>query len=135
MNWISKLRPPADQPIVSRREVPENLWDKCDECGTMLCHRELAQNLNVCTNCGHHMPIRPRDRFAALFDGGRVHGGQGARARGRPAPLRDQKKYVDRLKEARKATGEKEAMLVAEGEVGRTPVVACAQDFSSSRAP
>jgi hypothetical protein len=44
--------------------------------------------------------------------------------------FRDQKKYVDRIREARKSTGEKEAMLVAEGEVGRTPIVAAAQDFS-----
>jgi acetyl-CoA carboxylase carboxyl transferase subunit beta len=47
-----------------------------------------------------------------------------------PLQFRDQKKYADRVREARKTTGEKDAMLVAEGEVGRTPIVAAAQDFS-----
>jgi acetyl-CoA carboxylase carboxyl transferase subunit beta len=130
MNWISNYVRPRINSIFSRREVPENLWTKCDECGQMLFHRELAANLNVCTNCGHHMPIKPRDRFAALFDGGAFTEVKVPEPVVDPLQFRDQKKYVDRLKEARKATGEKEAMLVAEGEVGRTPIVAAAQDFS-----
>ena len=72
MNWISNYVRPRINSIFSRREVPENLWTKCDECGQMLFHRELAANLNVCPNCGHHMAIRPRERFQAFFDGGWV---------------------------------------------------------------
>ena len=70
MNWITNYVRPKINSLFSRREVPENLWTKCSECGTMLFHRELADNLNVCTNCDHHMAITPRERFAALFDGG-----------------------------------------------------------------
>ena len=69
MNWITNYVRPRINSLFSRREVPENLWTKCPECGTMLFHRELAENLNVCTNCDHHLAISPRDRFAALFDG------------------------------------------------------------------
>ena len=72
MNWITNYVRPRINSIFSRREMPENLWQKCDECGTMLFHRELSDNLNVCTNCGHHMAISPRARFKALFDGGLV---------------------------------------------------------------
>jgi acetyl-CoA carboxylase carboxyl transferase subunit beta len=130
MNWISNYVRPRINSIFSRREVPENLWTKCDECGQMLFHRELAENLNVCTNCGHHMGIKPRERFAAFFDGGIFTEVKVPEPIQDPLHFRDQKKYVDRIKEARRNTGEKEAMLVAEGEVGRTPVVAAAQDFS-----
>ena len=70
MNWISNYVRPRINSIFSRREVPENLWAKCDKCGTMLFHRELQDNLNVCIECGHHMPISPRERFKNLFDGG-----------------------------------------------------------------
>ena len=70
MNWITNYVRPRINSIFSRRETPENLWQKCDECGSMLFHRELSDNLNVCTNCGHHMAISPRARFGALFDGG-----------------------------------------------------------------
>ena len=70
MNWISNYVRPKINSLFSRREMPENLWTKCSECGTMLFHRELAENLNVCSNCDHHMAISPRARFANLFDGG-----------------------------------------------------------------
>lgn len=116
--------------MFSKRDMPENLWTKCDECGTMLFHRELSDNLNVCTNCDHHMAITPRERFNALFDGGIFTEVKVPKPIADPLQFRDQKRYPDRMKAAQKSTGETDAMLVAEGEVGRTPIVACAQDFS-----
>ena len=130
MNWITNYVRPRINSIFSRREVPENLWTKCDECGTMLFHRELSDNLNVCNNCGHHMAITPRERFAGLFDGGVFNEIDVPEPTADPLHFRDQKKYPDRMKSAQKSTGEKEAMLVATGEIGRTPIVAACQDFS-----
>jgi acetyl-CoA carboxylase carboxyl transferase subunit beta len=130
MNWISNYVRPRINSIFSRREVPENLWSKCDECGTMLFHRELSDNLNVCTSCDHHMAITPRDRFGALFDGGIFTEVAVPTPTADPLHFRDQKKYPDRMKAAQRNTGEKEAMLVAMGEIGHTPIVAAAQDFS-----
>ena len=130
MNWITNYVRPRINSIFSRRETPENLWTKCDECGTMLFHRELAENLNVCTHCNHHMAITPRDRFEALFDGGIFVDVAVPAPINDPLAFKDQKKYPDRMKAAQKKTGEKEAMLVAEGAIGRTPVVCAAQDFS-----
>ena len=129
MNWITNYVRPRINSLFSRREVPENLWRKCDECGTMLFHRELTENQNVCTNCDHHMAITPRDRFDALFDGAIYADVEVPEPIADPLHFRDQKKYPDRMKAAQKKTGEKEAMLVAEGEIGRTPVVVAAQDF------
>ena len=130
MNWISNYVRPKINSLFSRREVPENLWTKCPECGSMLFHRELAGNLNVCTNCDHHMAITPRERFSALFDNGIFTEIDVPAPTQDPLHFRDQKRYPDRLRAAQKATGEKEAMLVAEGEIGRTPIVSAAQDFS-----
>ena len=130
MNWISNYVRPRINSIFSRREVPENLWSKCDECGTMLFHRELQDNLNVCIECGHHMPIIPRERFKNLFDGGVFVEIDVPKPITDPLQFKDQKKYPDRMKAAQKKSSEKEAMLVAEGEIGRTPIVAAAQDFS-----
>ena len=129
MNWIDNFVRPRINSLFSRREVPDNLWTKCPECGTMLFHRELRDNLQVCTNCDHHMPVSPRERFEALFDGGTFRRVDVPKPVADPLQFRDQKRYPDRLKAAQKATGEEEAMLVAEGEVLRTPVVAAAQDF------
>jgi len=130
MNWISNYVRPKINSLFSRREVPENLWTKCPECGTMLFHRELADNLNVCTNCDHHMAISPRNRFNALFDNGIFTEISVPEPVVDPLQFRDQKRYPDRLKAAQKSTGEKEAMLVVEGEIARTPVVAAGQDFA-----
>ncbi len=130
MNWITNYVRPRINSIFSRREVPDNLWTKCDECGTMLFHRELSANLNVCTQCDHHMGITPRARFEALFDGGIFAEVDVPAPTTDPLHFKDQKKYPDRMKAAQKKTSEKEAMLVAEGEIGRTPIVAAAQDFS-----
>jgi acetyl-CoA carboxylase carboxyl transferase subunit beta len=130
MNWINNYVRPRINSIFSRRETPDNLWTKCDECGTMLFHREVSDNLNVCTNCGHHMPISPRERFQTLFDGGIFTEIKVPAPTPDPLHFRDQKKYPDRLKAAQKQTDETEAMLVATGEIGRTPIVAAGQDFS-----
>lgn len=116
--------------MFSRRETPDNLWTKCTDCGTMLFHRELTENLNVCTDCGHHMAISPRARLEALFDGGIFADVEIPEAIVDPLQFKDQKKYPERIKAAQKKTGEGDAMLVAEGEIGRTPIVAAVQDFS-----
>ncbi|HCI05749.1 acetyl-CoA carboxylase, carboxyltransferase subunit beta [Ascidiaceihabitans sp.] len=130
MNWISNYVRPRINSIFSRRETPDNLWTKCKECGTMLFHREVSDNLNVCTSCGHHMAITPRDRFISLFDGGIFAEINVPTPIDDPLTFRDQKKYPDRMKAAQKGTGEKDAMLVGTGDIGRTPIVAAAQDFS-----
>ena len=130
MNWITNYVRPTINSLFSRREVPENLWTKCPDCGTMLFHRELKDNLNVCTSCDHHMAITPRDRFAALFDGGIFAEVKVPEPVADPLHFRDQKKYPERMKAAQKASGEKDAMLVALGELARTPIVAVGQDFS-----
>ncbi|MCC5966845.1 MAG: acetyl-CoA carboxylase carboxyltransferase subunit beta [Natronohydrobacter sp.] len=130
MNWITNYVRPTINSLFSRREMPENLWEKCPECGTMLFHRELADNQRVCTSCGHHMGITPRERFHSFFDGGMYKEIAVPQPLADPLHFRDQKKYPDRMKAAQKQTGEKEAMLVGEGEVLRTKLVAVAQDFS-----
>ena len=123
MNWITNYVRPTINSLFSRREVPDNLWTKCSDCGTMLFHRELADNLNVCTNCDHHMPISARDRLASIFDGGAFVDVAVPEPVADPLQFRDQKKYIDRIKDARKKTGERDAMLVASGDMGRTGVV------------
>lgn len=121
---------PRINSLFSRRDIPENLWKKCDSCGTMLFHRELAASQNVCTNCNHHMIFLPRDRFHCLFDGGIFQEIAVPDVVADPLNFRDQKRYPDRMKAAQKKTEEVEAMLLAEGDLGRRKVVMAAQDFS-----
>ena len=130
MNWISNYMKPKINSIFSRRETPDNLWTKCKECGAMLFHRELVDNLNVCINCDHHMNITPRDRCMSMFDGSVFEEFKAKDVILDPLKFKDQKKYTDRIKDARKKTGEDEAMFLAKGKMGRTQVVVAVQDFS-----
>ncbi len=130
MNWISNYVRPKINSIFSRRETPDNLWTKCPECGTMLFHRELTEALNTCPSCNHHMHISPRDRFETIFDGGLFVEVDVPEPVSDPLQFKDQKKYPERMRDARKKTDEKEAMLVAEGDMGRMKVVCAGQDFS-----
>jgi acetyl-CoA carboxylase carboxyl transferase subunit beta len=130
MNWISNYVRPKINSLFSRREMPENLWTKCEDCGQMIFHRELAESLNVCPSCDHHMAITPRARFEALFDGSTFVQLKTPEANPDPLQFRDQKKYPDRMRDARKKTGEQEAMMVASGDVGGVRIVAAGQDFN-----
>ncbi len=129
MNWISNFVRPKINAMFSRRETPENLWTKCDSCGTMLFHRELFDALNVCNGCQHHMYIAPRQRFMSLFDGGLFTEIDMIEPSEDPLNFKDKKKYADRIKDTRKKTGETEAMLVVEGKLGRSKVIVAGQDF------
>ena len=129
MNWISNFVRPKINAMFSRRDTPENLWTKCDSCGTMLFHRELFDAQNVCNGCNHHMYIPPRQRFLSLFDGGLYNEIEMVEPSDDPLHFRDKKKYIDRIKESRKKTGESEAMIVVEGLLGRSKVVVAGQDF------
>ncbi|MGE4611049.1 MAG: acetyl-CoA carboxylase, carboxyltransferase subunit beta [Paracoccaceae bacterium] len=130
MNWISNYVRPKINSIFSRRETPDNLWTKCPECGTMLFHRELTEALNTCQSCDHHMHITPRARFATIFDDGLFVEVDVPEPLTDPLHFKDQKKYPERMRDARKKTNEKDAMLVAEGDMGRMKVVCAGQNFS-----
>ncbi len=129
MNWLTDYVRPKLNSLFSRREMPENLWRKCDACGQMIFHRELSEALFVCPNCDHHMLIAPRQRLERLFDGGVFIEAPLADPPADPLKFRDQKRYPDRVKEARTKTGEHEAMLVARGMIGGLTTVVAAQNF------
>ena len=130
MNWITDYVPSKIKSIFTRRDMPENLWVKCEACGQMLFHRELKDNLNVCPQCDHHMAITPRERFKALFDGGVFVEIEVPEPISDPLHFRDEKRYTDRMRDTRRKTGENEAMLVVRGQIFQLDVVAAGQDFS-----
>ncbi|MEZ0260552.1 MAG: acetyl-CoA carboxylase, carboxyltransferase subunit beta [Alphaproteobacteria bacterium] len=130
MNWITNfVRPKIKALIPTKKDVPDNLWQKCPGCETMLHHQELTKNLNVCHNCGHHLRIGVKDRLATLFDDGQWKDTELPKAALDPLKFRDRKKYTDRLKDAQAETGRKDAIVVAQGNMGGKPVVIAAFDF------
>lgn len=126
MSWLEKLLPPRIKANPAKRGVPEGLWVKCPACETVLYSEDLAQNLQVCPKCSHHMRIGARARLDALLD---VAGRHEIGAQVTPVDglkFRDSKRYPDRIKQATSETGESDALVVMSGTIqGQGAVVAC----------
>lgn len=129
MNWLSNFIRPKIRSMVEAKEVPDNLWQKCPSCEGMLFHRDLADAMNVCYHCGHHMKVPVKQRLQSLFDDGSYKEIPVPRVPYDPLKFKERKKYADRLKETRSKTGREDAILVAKGAMDGLPVVIAAFDF------
>lgn len=131
MSWIANfVRPKLRELVGGRKEVPDNLWHKCPNCGQMIFHRDLTKNLRVCQHCDHHMRLGAKERLDMLFDEGDYEKVELQAPVTDPLKFRDIKRYTDRLKEAQSKTKAKDAILVAHGRVGGIQTVMAAFDFS-----
>ncbi len=131
MNWLTNFIRPRIRSIVGeQKEVPDNLWQKCENCEEMLFHKELKSNLNVCYRCGHHLAIDVKERLALMFDAGRYDLLPTPRVNVDPLKFKDSKKYADRLKTAQAKTKENDAIILASGTIGGQKAVIAAFDFA-----
>ena len=130
MNWITNtLRPKIGQFLGPKREIPDNLWVKCPETGEMVFHRDLEANLFVVPGSGHHMRMPVPARFATLFDGGSYETVAAPPVPTDPLKFRDERRYTERLKDARSKTSRDDAVTVAHGLLDGLAVTAAVQDF------
>ena len=126
MNWITNSVLPKIKALVQPREVPENFWTKCPNCGEMIFHRQLEDNLQVCPKCNYHLKLAARARLESLFDSSTLNIIELERQKNSdPLKFKDLKKYSDRLKDARTNTKQDDAILIAEGNInGRSTIAA-----------
>ena len=129
MNWLTDFVRPKIRALVQPKEVPENLWVKCPSCETMLFRKDLEANLQVCTNCGHHLRFGLEERLKHIFDGGVYKVIPPVKVASDPLKFKDQKRYTDRLKEAHSKTGKTEATETVQGTIGSQPVICVAFNF------
>jgi acetyl-CoA carboxylase carboxyl transferase subunit beta len=127
--WLSRLRPGLKKQASPRtQETPDNLWLKDPDTGEMLYRPDLEAALWV-TPSGHHLRLTPDQRFAFTFDDGVYERIKAPATRDDPLGFRDQKPYPERLKAARDASGEVDAMSIAHGRIGGRPAVVLVQNF------
>ncbi len=130
MSWFEKILPSKIRTTVRSRSVPEGVWCKCPACESVLYRAELERNLHVCPKCNHHQRINARTRLENFLDEqGRLEIAKNVQPLD-TLKFKDSKKYKDRLAQAQKATGEKDALLAIEGTVKGLPVVVVSFDFS-----
>src|SRR5690606_21044745 len=112
-----------------KREVPDNLWEKCPESGQMVFYKDLEANQYVVPGSNYHFRMAAAVRLKHLFDNGEYIKIPLPRVPLDPLKFRDGRRYTDRLKDARAATQLEDAVLVGEGTLDGLPIVAAAQDF------
>ena len=128
MAWFKKTRKPIKSNEKASR-VPEGLWVKCPSCGRTIYNKELGENQQVCTKCGHHFRMSATERLRLLFDGGWTEHDAGLRSLD-PLKFTDTKPYKARLESSIKATGLNDAVIVATGTLDGVPVVIASMEYS-----
>src|SRR3954454_21607517 len=128
MSWLSRVR--SGIPFLPKRQSAENLWHKCGKCGTMVFVKEWEENYSVCPRCDFHDRIGPAKRFEQLFDAAQYELLAAPEVKEDPLRFKDTKRYTERLKAARTANGERDALVNARGKIGGHKVILGIQDFA-----
>ena len=130
MNWLTRLIPSIGKSSSkSKSKIPDGVWTSCPSCESALYKPELQKTLYVCPKCDHHLRIGARTRFNIFFDNGNFTEIASNVETGDPLGFKDVKAYPARIKEAKKNTGESEALLVGFGKLDGKLVTAAAFEF------
>ncbi|WP_420960504.1 acetyl-CoA carboxylase, carboxyltransferase subunit beta [Brucella sp. IR073] len=129
MNWITNYVRPKINSMLGRREVPENLWVKDPETGEMVFHKDLESNQWVIPASGHHMRIPVKDRLRFFFDDGKYETLESVKVPVDPLKFRDEKRYIDRLKDYRARTGLEDTIVNALGTIEGLPISVIIHEF------
>ncbi len=130
MSWIEKLLPTRIRSEGNKKKgVPEGLWSKCKGCQQVLYRAELERNLFVCPKCDHHHRLNARTRVKCFLDVAKQVEIASELEPVDRLKFKDSKKYRDRITAAQKKTGDKEAILIIQGELKGRPLVLAAFNF------
>lgn len=130
MNWITNYVRPKINSMLGRRDMPENLWIKDPASGDMVFHKDLENNQFVVPASGHHMRISTKARLKHFFDNGEYEVLSNPKVATDPLKFRDEKRYIDRLKDYRAKLGVDDDITNAFGHIEGQPIIATVQDFT-----
>lgn len=128
MSWFRKEKKKLS--AEDKRELPADVFDKCPSCGEILYRARLAQNLNVCPSCGHHLPLSSEEYVELLLDEGCFEETDAELRSADPLEFQDLKPYKQRLEAAERKTGRGEAVITGLGLLDEIPVGVGVMDFS-----
>jgi len=130
MSWFKRSKEGITTSTKDKKETPEGLWSKCSRCKTVFTAQDLERNSWVCDRCSNHERIGSEQYFHIIFDGGKYTEINEKVTSGDPLEFADTKKYTDRIKATQKATGLKDAIRTAYGDMNGQVFVVAAMDFS-----
>ena len=130
MNLLTDFVKPKLSSLVTRKDSPSELWTNCNICNLMLYKSEHKDNLFVCSHCDNHMNMDVENRLNNLFDDKTYELINIPFENNDPLKFKDLKKYSDRMKAAQKKTNQKDAAILAKGNIGNIEVVVFILDFN-----
>jgi len=129
MTWFRREKENIDAET-QKREMPDGLWTKCENCGEIAHRSELEKNLHTCTKCNMHFRIGSKEYLQFLLDEGSFKEYDTKMRSSDPLKFADTRRYRDRIPEAIKKTGLFDAARWGTGTILKRPVVCVAMDFS-----
>ncbi len=114
--------------ILKRRDIPEGLWTKCEECAEIIYNKTLEEDFKVCPKCDWHFTLSATERVMQLIDEGTFKESDKDLSSGDPLKFRGPKSYLAKIKEDREATRLTDAVLTGEGEIHQLPVALAVTD-------
>jgi len=129
VNWINNVVRPKFSGLWQKREVPDNLWVKCPETGQMVFYKDVEANQFVIPGSNYHLRMKSDARLKALFDQGQFERIPTPDVPADPLKFRDERRYIDRIKDARTKTSMDDAVYAGYGALEGQDVVAAVQDF------
>ncbi len=128
MEWFKKIKEGVTpQP---KKEIPEGLWTKCEDCGEIIYVKELERNFWVCSKCKYHFRIKSTDYINLLLDEGNWEEYDQNLISADPLKFKDSKRYPDRIKDSRKKTELNDAVITGTGKIEGRKVSLGVMDFS-----
>lgn len=128
MNWISDGVLPKIKTLF-KREAPDNLWIKCPDSGQLVFQKDVEANQWVIPGSNHHLRVKSADRLKMMFDEGKWLDVALPDVAVDPLRFRDEKRYVDRLRDAKAKTGMQDAFRIGFGRVEGDAMTIAVQDF------
>jgi acetyl-CoA carboxylase carboxyl transferase subunit beta len=128
MDWFKRKKEVLK--TVERKEIPDGLWIKCEECGEIIYKKELEKKLYVCPKCDYHFRIGSYDYIDILLDSNTFEEFNQHISSSDPLHFRDNKKYSEKYQSAVKKTGLKEAVVTGRGKLDGLDIVLAFMDFS-----
>ena len=113
MSWFDKMKSGILTRI--RREIPEGIWSKCEQCGETTYNNALERSGWICPVCGNHLHIGFDKYVDLLFDQGTVEQINAGISTADPLRFRDHRRYTDRIRDGRKASNLNEAVWTGVG--------------------
>lgn len=129
MNWLTNFVKPKLSALVNKKEVPNNLWRNCPNCASMIHHKDLLENQDICTSCNYHFRMSIERRIEILFGKHNFNEINLDLLTDDPLNFTDTKKYKDRLKEYRKKTKRQDAFVLGKTSLNNMPIIVGLMNF------